>query len=267
MDLFPLFLFPEGLIFKGKFFTPECWNSFTLLPMVIIRLIKSVGILSLSLLSGFLVLAFSWLPKGGVYKFVSGKFWGPGLLWMAGAKLRVEGLENLEGNTPCVFYSNHASHFDIPAICSAVPIPLYFIAKRELLKIPFFGWGMYAIGMVFVDRSNPEKARLSMQQAARSIKKGKSLITFPEGTRSKSGALQGFKKGTFHLAKSGPIILIPIAVTGTHDILPPGGKLNAAHVLVRIGKPILSAEVAQYNVNELSKVAHDRLQLLLEKDK
>jgi 1-acyl-sn-glycerol-3-phosphate acyltransferase len=227
------------------------------------RYIKSIGIIALSAVSGFLVLAFSWLPNGGVYRWVSHKFWGPGLLWMAGVKLKVEGLENLNSSGASVFYANHQSHFDIPAITTAVPIPMYFIAKRELLKIPFFGWGMWAIGMVFVDRSNPDKAKESMQKAARAVKKGKHIITFPEGTRSKDGKLQAFKKGTFHLAKSGPIGLIPIAVKGTHDVLPPGGKLRSAMVTVRIGTPITEAEVAELSLPELTKMARERLDSML----
>lgn len=228
------------------------------------RYIKGIGIIALSALSGFLVLAFSWLPNGGVYRWVSGKFWGPGLMWLAGAKLRVEGLENLDPDVPCVFYANHQSLYDIPAITTAVPIPMYFIAKRELLKIPLFGWGMWAIGMVFVDRSNPEKAKESMQKAAKAVKKGKHIITFPEGTRSIDGNLQSFKKGTFHLAKSGPIGLVPIAVIGTHHVLPPGGKLNPANVTVRIGTPITEREVANQNLTELTKLARDRMQALID---
>jgi 1-acyl-sn-glycerol-3-phosphate acyltransferase len=140
---------------------------------------------------------------------------------------------------------------------------MYFIAKRELLKIPFFGWGMWAIGMVFVDRSNPERARESMEKAARAVQKGKHIITFPEGTRSKDGYLQTFKKGTFPLAKSGPIALVPIAVIGTHDVLPPGGKLKSAPITVRIGKPISEREVAELNLQDLTKVAREKLANLL----
>jgi len=229
--------------------------------------IRAFGILFLSAISGLLVLAFSWLPKGGVYRFVSGSMWGPGLLAIVRAKWRVEGLRYIESQTPCIFYANHTSLYDIPAICTAVPHPLYFIAKREILKIPLFGWGMYAIGMIFVDRSNPERARISMEKAARAVEKGKSIITFPEGTRSKSGELQPFKKGTFHLAKIGSITLIPIAVSGTHGILPPGGKLQSGQeVLVRIGKPITSEEVNSLTVNELTKFAHERMRETLETD-
>lgn len=231
--------------------------------MTVSRLIRSFGITLLSGLSGFLVLIFSWLPNGGVYRFISRRFWGPGLLWMAGAELKVDGLENIEGVDRCIFFANHQSLFDIPAICTAVPIPLYFIAKRELLKIPLFGWGMYAIGMIFIDRRNPEKAKASLARAARTVKKGKCLITFPEGTRSKDGNLQVFKKGTFHLAKSGPITLVPIAVKGTNTVLSPGGKLAAGKIHVRVGAPIHSSEVNVLSVPELQRMAYNRINGML----
>jgi 1-acyl-sn-glycerol-3-phosphate acyltransferase len=205
------------------------------------------------------VLIFSWLPKGGVYNFVSRKMWGPGLLWIAGAKLKVYGREKITPDTRCIFYANHSSHFDIPAICTALPVPVYYIAKRELLKIPVFGWGMYAIGMVFVDRSNPERARLSMQKAAKQIEKGKHIITFPEGTRTKSGELQLFKKGTFHLAKSGPVELVPIAVNGTAQVLPPDGKMNRGKIHVLVGEPITIREIDDRTISELTQLAQLRL--------
>ncbi len=233
--------------------------------MIYMRTLRGLAILVLCFISAFLVLLFSWLPNGGVYNFVSRKMWGPGLLKLAGAKLQSYRTETVNSSTRCIFYANHSSHYDIPSICASLPVPVYYIAKRELLKIPVFGWGMYAIGMVFVDRSNPERARLSMQKAAKAIEKGKHIITFPEGTRSKNGELQSFKKGTFHLAKSGPISLIPVAVRGTEKILPPGGKLSRGHVHVMVGEPITTTEIENLSVSQISQLAHMRLQETLHK--
>lgn len=228
--------------------------------MLISRYLRATGIVLLCFLSAFFILLFSWLPKGGIYPFVSRYIWGPGLLWCAGAKLKVEGLENLKGNEHGIYYSNHQSNFDIPALTSALPVPVYFIAKKEIKKIPIFGWGMWAIGMVFVDRKNRERARKSMEQAAKVVKRGKSLSTFPEGTRSKNGEVQAFKKGTFHLAKNGPIRLIPVAIIGTKHIQPPGGKLQIGkEVIVRIGKPISEVEVDSMVINDLAKFARERI--------
>jgi len=229
----------------------------------IVRLLKSAAVVILCLISAFLVLIFSWLPKGGVYPWVSQKLWGPGLLKLAGARMQVSGLENIKRGEHCIFYANHQSYYDIPALCAAVPEPLYFIAKHEILRVPIFGWGMYAIGMVFVDRSNPEKARASMARAAKGIKKGKSILAFPEGTRTKSGMLQPFKKGIFHVAKKGNIPMVPVAIHGSSKVLPLSGRLASGHIRVAIGAPISSATVEASSILELSKQAHEALVELL----
>lgn len=235
--------------------------------MYLSRLIRGIAILLLCFISAFLVLIFSWLPKGGVYPFISQKFWGPGLFWLVGAKLKVEGLENIADNQHGIYFANHQSNFDIPALTTTIPEPLYFIAKAEMKKIPIFGWGMASIGMVFVDRKNREKAHRSMEKAAKVVMKGKSLGTFPEGTRSSSGRIQPFKKGTFHLAKNGPIRLIPVAVIGTRNIQPKGGKLQIGQrVTVRIGKPISETEVARMSMTELAKYAQEQIVKLIDEN-
>ncbi len=226
---------------------------------MVLRLLKSAAVVALCALSAFAVLLFSWLPKGGVYPFISRKVWGPGLLWLAGASLDTEGTEKLDARKHYIFFANHRSYYDIPALCAALPVPVYFVAKREILKIPLFGWGMWAIGMVFVDRSNPERARASMGKAAAGIKKGKSILAFPEGTRSGTGRLQPFKKGIFHVAKQGKIPMVPVAVSGTQQVLPHNAKLAPGHIRVTIGTPITAAEIEAMTVNEIVVKAHRQL--------
>ncbi len=182
------------------------------------------------------------------------------MLWCAGIKLEVRGLEKLNHISNAVFISNHQSHFDIPCITTALPIPVYFIAKKELSRIPIFGWGMWSIGMVFVDRNNREKALKSMEKAAKQIKKGKFILTFPEGTRSKTGEIQTFKKGSFHLAKNGPLKLIPIVHYGTRKILPSGEKFDpGGKVIVEVGDPISELEVEHRSIQELSRLARNQM--------
>jgi len=227
---------------------------------VIGRYIRSTTIVLISIVSATVILLFSWLPKGGLYPFISRRFWGPGLLWCAGIKLKVHGLEKLDNISNAVFISNHQSHFDIPCLTTALPIPVYFIAKKELQRIPIFGWGMWSIGMVFVDRNNREKALQSMKQAAKQIKKGKFILTFPEGTRSKSGEIQNFKKGTFHLAKNGPLKLIPIVHSGTRKIMPSGGKFSpGGKVIIEVGEPISEIEVEKLTIPELSALSKNKM--------
>ncbi|MDH5367407.1 MAG: 1-acyl-sn-glycerol-3-phosphate acyltransferase [Cyclobacteriaceae bacterium] len=164
---------------------------------------------------------------------------GPGVLWGAGIKLKVEGKENFPRDQPFIFASNHQSHLDIPCLFTAIPVNLHFIAKKELKWVPFIGWFLAATGMIFLDRSNKKKAVESLDKAGVIIKKGKNVIVFPEGTRQISGKLGVFKKGSFMLSMKADIPIVPVSISGTEKVLPPNTlKVIPQEVTVRIGKPI-----------------------------
>lgn len=229
--------------------------------MIVVRYIQALLIIVLSFLSATIVLLFAWLPKGGVYPFVSHRIFGPGILKITGSSVEGFGMEHLKiAQSNTIFVSNHQSHFDIPSIMTALPIPFYFISKNELKHIPIFGWGMWAVGMVFVDRSSREKSIRSMKEAAKSIEKGKNVLSFPEGTRSKNGQIQKFKKGAFHIAKSGNLNIVPLVIKNSRDIMPPGGKLGKGKVSVTVLEPITSDKVSQMSVQELLDETRGRIE-------
>ncbi len=117
--------------------------------------------------------------------------------------------------------------------------PVFFIAKKEIKRIPFLGWYMSIAGMVFLDRSNRENALQSMRDAGKEIKKGKNIISFPEGTRSKSNQTGLFKRGSFIIAKEGNIPIIPVAIKGSNHVNPNGTFiLRKGTIKTKIGKPI-----------------------------
>jgi 1-acyl-sn-glycerol-3-phosphate acyltransferase len=121
-----------------------------------------------------------------------------------------------------IIVANHASHFDVPAVFIAAPVPIFYIAKKELKNIPFLGWYMQLTGMIFIDRRNAERARDSMKKAGETILKGRTVISFPEGTRSKTGELSTFRKGSFQLAMASKVPVYPLCLIGTHKALKPG---------------------------------------------
>jgi len=166
--------------------------------------------------------------------------WSPGILWAAGVrKINVQGLDNLDKSKSYIFVSNHQSNLDIPSIIRAVPVNFYFIAKKELKRVPFLGQYVWATGMIFIDRSNRAKAIQSLEKAGKLIKKGKSVLAFPEGTRSLDGKIQRFKKGPFMLSIQHDIMIVPIAVEGTHKVLPSQSmKFSPNDVKISVGKPI-----------------------------
>ena len=124
-----------------------------------------------------------------------------------------------------------------------------------LFRIPFFGWAMAAAGIIKVDRSNREKAIKSIERAGESIKKGVSVILFPEGTRSPDGDIHTFKKGAFVLALKSGVPIVPISISGTRRILEKHSlSLNPGTVKIVISEPIDSSN---YKLEEREKFASD----------
>jgi len=146
--------------------------------------------------------------------------WARMLLWLAGTKVEVIGLENVRQGKPQIFMANHQSDFDILIVLAHIPGQFRWIAKKELFKVPIFGKAMRNAGYIEIDRQNHEKALRSLEEAAQKIREGKSVVTFPEGTRSKDGTIKAFKQGMFHLAIQAGVPITPISIIGAHEIMP-----------------------------------------------
>jgi 1-acyl-sn-glycerol-3-phosphate acyltransferase len=148
--------------------------------------------------------------------------WSRALLAAIGARVEYLGLEHRIDDRPCIFVSNHQSNVDIWVLGCALPLHTKFVAKQSLFAIPFLGSAMRRAGFISIDRERRRLAMQSLDMAAQRIREGASVILFPEGTRSKDGRLQTFKKGGFHLAMRAGVPVVPIAISGSWDLLPPG---------------------------------------------
>jgi 1-acyl-sn-glycerol-3-phosphate acyltransferase len=183
-----------------------------------------------------------------------GRRWVRWILRTYRIRLEVSGLEHVPTSEPALFLSNHQSLVDIAAIIDTLPPPVSwrFVAKKELVRVPIFGWCLLTTGQIIIDRGNREKAVRSLERAAARIRAGASVIAFPEGTRSAAGSLRPFKSGPFHLAVAAQVPIIPVTVSGSQRITPKG-SLNAQAGTVRIvfGKPIPSRGVRLDERNEL----------------
>jgi len=157
---------------------------------------------------------------GGLYDKVP-RWWSATVLWAAGIKIRVHGMENAAGGEPHIFASNHVSWFDVPALAKVLP-RYKFVAKAELFKVPIFGGGMRAVGMIEIQRENRKAAFGAYEVAAERIRAGNSVVVFPEGTRGHEYPLRPFKKGPFVLAIAAGAPIVPIIVHGTIEIMPKG---------------------------------------------
>lgn len=194
--------------------------------------------------------------------------WSPGILFLASAKTKISGMENIVEGKTYIVAANHSSYLDIPIAFRVLPLNLHFIAKKELKKVPFLGWYMMATGMIFINRSNNRESSQSLKDAAKLIHDGKTVLIFPEGTVSQDGQIKRFKKGGFHLALEAGVEILPISLKGTNEVWPTDSNTNFKKgiVTVNIGKPI-SLENYSYNqLNDLTKeveVEVERLKQLI----
>ena len=192
------------------------------------------------------------------------RLWAPGLLAMAGVRLAVSGYEHLDGAQPAVFVSNHQSYIDVPVLFAALPVPLAFVLKEELRRMPLVGWYAAAMGMVFVDRRAPRGARVSVDEVARVLGSGTSVVLFPEGTRSVDGGLAAFKRAGFAAAIAAGATVVPMAIRGAGWVLPPRGfALRGGTIHVTFGRPIAVSGLGHRDRGDLAAKARASVEALL----
>lgn len=180
------------------------------------------------------------------------KYWSKTIMKMTGSKIEVEGQELLPKG-PVVFISNHEGNFDIPTLLGYIDKPFGFISKIEVKKVPIISSWMEVINCVFLDRKDRRQAIRSIREGTEILRKGHSLVIFPEGTRSKGGEMKEFKSGSFRLAKDAEVPIVPICIKGTSNVFEKNGRLiKPAHIKVTICPPIEASTFKDMNVKELA---------------
>ena len=176
------------------------------------------------------------------------------VLRIARISLTVRGLDNLDPSEQYVFMVNHQSNIDIPVLVESLSrFQLRWIAKKELLWVPLFGWAMWATKHITVNRSDPNDARKSLERAKQHMAAGISVVVFPEGTRSRDGKLLPFKKGGFLLALQTGKNIVPVTINGSGHLLPSGDwRLRSGNVEVVVGKPIMTETFRAGSIRPLS---------------
>jgi 1-acyl-sn-glycerol-3-phosphate acyltransferase len=159
--------------------------------------------------------------------------------FLCGVKTNISGLEKINPNNTYVYVSNHQSIFDIIGLWAVFPYKFRWISKKEVLKIPVISWGIYKGGHIVFDRSSLEEAKQSVSMALEKIKRGNSIIVFPEGTRSEDGNIQNFKKGAFLMAFKANVPVVPIIIKGSNKIKPKKGfAIHSGTIDIKILDPI-----------------------------
>lgn len=214
-----------------------------------------VTILVLTIILGTIGILIGIFEKRGRALALIARIWSKCILWSSGVRYRVTGLENLESKENYIFAGNHESAFDIPLAYAALPYQMVSIAKKELARIPLFGWAMSTGQHIFVDRRNHAKALESMKKAEESLTRNpRSILLFPEGTRSLDGEIKRFKPGGLILGIQTDMEIVPMAFCGTSDVNLKGSlKLSPRTIELRIGKPVPTRTLTYDNRNELAE--------------
>lgn len=169
---------------------------------------------------GTLSLASSFFDPEGRRQHRCATTWSRMIARTAGARVRVHGAEHLSDGASYVFLSTHQSYMDIPAMLGYIPAQLRIAAKREVFLIPFLGWHMRRAGHISINRGSTAEAIDALRRAAAEVREGVSVFLFPEGTRSRDGALQPFKKGGFKFALAAGLPIVPVTIIGSRQVLP-----------------------------------------------
>lgn len=172
-----------------------------------------------------------------VFDFV--KTWANKRLNDAGANVKISGLENIPKDEAVLFMSNHQSNFDIALFLGCIDTPKGFVAKLELGKVPILKKWMENIDCIFMDRSSIRKSAEAIAESTKLLKKGRSMVIFPEGTRSKTGHLGEFKAGSFKLATKSKVKIIPVTINGSRNLMEANeNKIKSSDVEMYIHPPV-----------------------------
>jgi 1-acyl-sn-glycerol-3-phosphate acyltransferase len=210
------------------------------------KIFAAVAFVVSTLVCSITALGISFFDPTGENIHRLARFWGRLHLKICGIKVVVTGIEHLE-NPPYVIMCNHQSALDIYALLAYLPVYFKWIAKRQLFKIPFFGWAISKAGYISIDRENPREALKSIEEASQKIRAGMNILIFPEGTRSSDGTLLPFKKGGFTLALRAMVPIVPIGVYGTSMLQPKGSFIprEKGTIYINIGRPIILEGMAR----------------------
>jgi 1-acyl-sn-glycerol-3-phosphate acyltransferase len=234
-----------------------------------------VGLITTAFFAIMAIIIARFTPRGENAAHKVAHLWGKTMLALSGVSVKVIGAENIPGDTPLIFMANHQSNFDILTVLAHIPMQFRWISKKEVFHTPLMGPAMRKAGYISIDRENRTKAIRSLDDAAEKIKNGKSVMTFPEGTRSPDGEIKPLKKGLFHLAMRSKVPIIPISIIGSRDIMPKKSlRITPGRITMIIDKPINTSEYDMKDRDKLMKKVYfvikdnfDKAQIKIDREK
>jgi len=181
----------------------------------------------------------AFVPPRGDWFLRFARGWARSLLRVSGISVSVLHPERLRRGAGHVVAANHESFCDIVVLLACLPFQVRFLAKRSIFRVPVLGWSIAAAGFVPVDRGDRSRGAATLDAALKRLRRGVSVVIFPEETRSRSGELSPFKKGAALLAVRSGLPLLPVGLAGTRQILPPDSLvMSPGRAVVCVGEPI-----------------------------
>jgi 1-acyl-sn-glycerol-3-phosphate acyltransferase len=201
---------------------------------------------------GIAAIVASFFDKRGILPHLVARAWGMSILKASRIHVKVKGFSNIDPEKPYIFMPNHMSNFDIPVLLAHLKVQFRWLAKAELFRIPLFGYAMKRVGYISIDRSNRKSAYESLAQAAETIRNGRSVLIFPEGTRSRDQSVKTFKKGGFVMAVESGVPIVPVIIHGTWRIMSKNKlMIRPGNVVMEIMKPIETKDYSRATKDEL----------------
>jgi 1-acyl-sn-glycerol-3-phosphate acyltransferase len=216
--------------------------SFATLWRTILAWTSGILLMLILIPPGLILLALDPIKQRLAQPFVH--FWARAVMRVCFIKIHVLGLENIKGLGSAVFVANHQSMVDIFMMVAYIPRRTAFLAKKQTRYIPVFGQLMLLLGHITVDRANPKRSLRSVQKCIRALSGNRSIVIFPEGTRTLNGEMNPFKSGSLKIPLRTGAPVVPITICGTLNVMPKNTFGVRPHtVVMHIGKPIETKEM------------------------
>jgi 1-acyl-sn-glycerol-3-phosphate acyltransferase len=201
---------------------------------------------------GTAAIVVSFFDKKGKLPHIVARSWGQSILFASRIHVTVKGFPNIDPDKPYIFMPNHMSNADIPVLLAHLKVQFRWLAKAELFRIPLFGFAMKRAGYISIDRSNRKSAFESLARAAQIIRDGRSVLIFPEGTRSRDQSIKAFKKGGFVLAIESGVPIVPVVIHGTWRIMSKNRlMIRPGNVTLEILEPIETEDYSMETKDDL----------------
>lgn len=219
-------------------------------------LVMAPLMLALTVVTALTTILGCALGMGSVFGYWPAHFWARCFCWLAFVRVEVRGRENIRNRTNYVFVANHQGAYDIFAIYGFLGHTFNWMMKKSLERIPLVGYACRISGQIYVDNSTPSGVRETMETAEKRLRKGMSVVVFPEGSRTRDGRLHAFRRGAYTLAVEFGLPVVPVTIDGAYRVMPRTAIApRPGRIILTIHKPILPGESGKHELSDLMEAS------------